>query len=63
MFVIYFYIQNLRFVVSKKTSNKFFIKNNYVSINNYTMLLFNLFNFFNIFSIFSHKTRTLPSWF
>ena len=52
MFIIYFYIQNLRFVISKNISNKFFLKNNHVNLNISMMFMFNLFNYFNVFCIF-----------
>ena len=51
MFVIYFYIQNLRFLVSKNISNKFFIKKNFVNINNNIVYIFNVFNYFNLLAI------------
>jgi len=52
MFVIYFYIQNLRFLVSKGISNKFFLKNYNVYLNNDIIYIFNVFNYFNILAIF-----------
>lgn len=52
MFIIYFYIQNLRFLISKNISNKFFIKKNFVFINQTIIFVFNFFNYFNVFSIF-----------
>lgn len=52
MFIIYFYIQNLRFVVSKSVNSKFFIKNKFVYLNKNLLLIFNIFNYLNIFSIF-----------
>ncbi len=52
MFIIYFYIQNLRFVVSKSIKNKFFIKNNYININNKLIIYLSIFNYFNVFAIF-----------
>ena len=52
MFVIYFYIQNLRFLTSKNTSNKFYIKNNFIYVNLNIINYFNYFNFFNILFIF-----------
>jgi NADH:ubiquinone oxidoreductase subunit 2 (subunit N) len=33
LFIIYFYIQNLRFLISKNVSNKFIIKNNNIILN------------------------------
>ena len=45
-FSMYFYLQNLRFLISKKTYNMFFKKQ--VNI----IYIFNIFNFLNVFSIF-----------
>lgn len=52
IFMIYFYIQNLRFVLKKTKSNINFYKNstNALSINNFNIVIF--FSFLNIFSIF-----------
>ena len=51
-FVIYFYIQNLRFMISKKISNIFNLNNYFVYLNsNYTNNI-NILNFFNLISIF-----------
>lgn len=52
MFVIYFYIQNLRFIVSKNISNKFFFKNYFVYLNDNIIYIINFFNFFNVLAIF-----------
>ena len=49
-FSMYFYLQNLRFIVSKNISNKFLNKNT-KNFNKNIIYLFNLFNFFNLFSI------------
>lgn len=52
MFSIYFYIQNLRFLISKNSSNKFSIKNNLIVFNANLLFYINFLNFFNVFSIF-----------
>lgn len=52
MFIIYFYIQNLRFITSKNINNKFFYKKNYIFINERIVNIVNVFNFFNILAIF-----------
>lgn len=52
VFVIYFYLQNLRFIVSKNISNKFVIKNNFVNFNKNIIFYINFFNFFNLFGLF-----------
>jgi NADH-quinone oxidoreductase subunit N len=51
-FSMYFYLQNLRFIVSKKISNKIIYKNNFIYYNSSVIFFFNIFNFFNITSIF-----------
>jgi NADH:ubiquinone oxidoreductase subunit 2 (subunit N) len=51
-FVIYFYIQNLRFLISKKISNIFIIKNSFVILSVISIFKINILNFFNLFSIF-----------
>jgi NADH:ubiquinone oxidoreductase subunit 2 (subunit N) len=51
-FSMYFYLQNLRFIVSKKITNKIIIKNNFVNYNINIIYLFNWFNFLNLFNIF-----------
>jgi len=51
-FSMYFYLQNLRFIVSKKISNKLIYKNNNVYYNPHIIYFFNFFNFFNLLSIF-----------
>jgi NADH:ubiquinone oxidoreductase subunit 2 (subunit N) len=51
VFIIYFYIQNLRFLISKNVSNKFIYKNNFINLNINLLFLINFFNFFNLFSI------------
>jgi len=50
-FIIYFYLQNLRFLISKNLSNKLCLKNNQVFFNSNCMFYLNLLNFFNISSI------------
>jgi len=50
-FSMYFYLQNLRFIVSKNITNKLIYKNNNI-FNVNIIYLFNIFNFFNLFSIF-----------
>jgi len=50
-FSIYFYIQNLRFLVSKKISNIFIIKNYFVFFSNPLIFIINFLNFFNFLSI------------
>jgi len=52
LFMLYFYIQNLRFLVRKTKSNSVIYINNRVniSINNFIYLVF--FSFLNVFSIF-----------
>lgn len=52
MFVIYFYIQNLRFITSKNINNKFFFKNSLVYLNDNIIYIINFFNFFNVLAIF-----------
>lgn len=52
IFVIYFYLQNLRFIISKNISNKFIIKNNFVNFNKNIIFYINFFNFFNLFGVF-----------
>lgn len=49
-FVIYFYIQNLRFLVSKKISNIFIIKNFFINLNNNIIFNINILNTLNAFS-------------
>jgi NADH:ubiquinone oxidoreductase subunit 2 (subunit N) len=51
-FSMYFYLQNLRFIVSKKISNKIFYKNNIIFYNNNIINFFNFFNFFNLLGVF-----------
>lgn len=51
-FVIYFYIQNIKFMVTKTTSNFFLLKNNFIYLNYnfiYVLVLCNFLNFFGIF--------------
>lgn len=50
-FSIYFYIQNLRFLISKKIQNIFLIKNYFVFFNNTLVFIINLLNFFNFLFI------------
>jgi len=52
IFIIYFYVQNLRFLISKNISNKFIIKNNFVYINNNIAFFINFMNYFNLLGIF-----------
>jgi hypothetical protein len=49
---MYFYLQNLRFIISKKITDKLIYKNNFVYFNNDLIYIFNIFNFFNLLSIF-----------
>lgn len=51
MFIIYFYLQNLRFLVSKTPSNKFYYNYNKAYLNSVCVKYINLFNFFNVFLI------------
>lgn len=51
-FAIYFYIQNLRFLISKKISNIFILKNFFVILSNPAVYRINLLNFLNLTSIF-----------
>ena len=52
LFVMYFYIQNLRFIISKQISNIFIFKNFLVFLNKFSLFSINLLNFFNITIIF-----------
>jgi len=49
-FVIYFYSQNFRFLVSKNTKNNTLTSFNYKNANNLFLIII-FFNFFNLFSI------------
>jgi NADH:ubiquinone oxidoreductase subunit 2 (subunit N) len=51
-FVIYFYIQNLRFMITKKLTNFFFFKNNFVFLDFNLVFIINNLIFFNFFGIF-----------
>lgn len=51
-FSIYFYIQNLRFLISKKISNIFIIKNYFIYLNVFSIFKINVLNFVNLSSIF-----------
>lgn len=51
MFIIYFYIQNLRFLISKTYNNIFPIKYFKAYLNKNCIKYINFFNFFNFFSI------------
>lgn len=51
-FSMYFYLQNLRFIVSKNITNKLIFKNNFTNFNYNIIFIFNFFNFFNLFIIF-----------
>jgi NADH:ubiquinone oxidoreductase subunit 2 (subunit N) len=51
-FVIYFYIQNIKFMVTKSSTSFFIVKNNFIYFNYnfiYFIVLLNFFNFFGIF--------------
>ena len=50
-FSIYFYIQNLRFLISKKILNVFITKNYFVFLKSSLVISVNILNFFNISSI------------
>ena len=52
LFVIYFYIQNLRFIISKQISNIFIYKNFFVYLNKSTLFSTNFLNFLNLTGIF-----------
>ena len=51
-FAIYFYIQNIRFLLKKDYSNLIIINNNYSYINMKLIKYIVLINFFNVFGIF-----------
>jgi NADH:ubiquinone oxidoreductase subunit 2 (subunit N) len=51
-FLIYFYIKNIRFLISKSEKVPFLFNNNYSSINVNFINFLNLINFFNIMSLF-----------
>lgn len=51
-FVIYFYIQNIKFMVAKTMSNYFILKNNFIFLNYNFIFFIVLFNFLNFFGIF-----------
>lgn len=51
-FIVYFYIQNLRFLISKRTSFYFYFKNFFIFINFNLLVLLVFFNFFNFIGIF-----------
>lgn len=50
-FVIYFYTQNIRFLISKNFNNVFLIKNNFVYLNFNLIYFLCFFNFFNFFGL------------
>ena len=50
-FSIYFYIQNLRFLISKKILNIFILKNYFVILRSPLVVSINILNFFNLSSI------------
>jgi NADH:ubiquinone oxidoreductase subunit 2 (subunit N) len=51
-FIMYFYIQNIRFLVTKNSSYYFLLKN-FFSIIDFSLIIFLIFlNFFNFFGIF-----------
>lgn len=52
LFSIYFYVQNLKFLITKKIHNKFNIKKNKINYNINFIFFINFINFFNITSIF-----------
>ena len=49
MFIIYFYLQNLRFLVSKSPKNKFYFQYNKAYLNSKCVKYVNICNFFNAF--------------
>jgi len=51
VFIIYFYLQNLRFLVSKTSSNQFYFHLYKVSLNSNCIKYINICNFFNVFFI------------
>ena len=51
-FLIYFYVKNIRFLISKSEKIPFLFNNNYVSINVNFIFFINFINFFNIMSLF-----------
>ncbi len=51
-FSIYFYIQNLKFLVFKKSNNYFIIKKNKIYLNFFLIEVSIIFNFLNFFGIF-----------
>lgn len=52
LFSIYFYVQNLKFLVTKKIHNKLALKKNKINFNSNIIFIINILNFFNVFSIF-----------
>jgi NADH:ubiquinone oxidoreductase subunit 2 (subunit N) len=50
-FVMYFYIQNLRFVISKTPSNFFFLKNCYIYLDFNLIFILIFLGFFNFFGL------------
>ena len=52
VFIIYFYLQNLRFLVSKTQPNNFYINLYRVSFNYKCIKYINICNFFNVFLVF-----------
>lgn len=51
VFAIYFYIQNLKFLISKKIQNIFLLKNYFVFLCRPSTFKVNILNFFNVTSI------------
>jgi NADH:ubiquinone oxidoreductase subunit 2 (subunit N) len=52
LFVIYFYLQNLRFMISKQISNIFIYKNYSAYLNKSSLFFTNFTNFLNVSGIF-----------
>ena len=52
IFIIYFYIQNVRFLISSVSQTPFFFKNNQVYLNFNLIFYIVVMNFFNFFGIF-----------
>ena len=51
IFAMYFYVQNLRFVIKKTKSNILLYKNYYINLNFKLILNLTILNFFNFFGI------------
>jgi NADH:ubiquinone oxidoreductase subunit 2 (subunit N) len=52
IFSIYFYIQNVRFAISKTVNNVFIIKQNYILLQFKSVYYSVVLNFFNLFGVF-----------